>query len=178
MLPAHVPWHRTPPIASADERLHMLELALAGQDRLVADGRELRRAGPTYSVETLLEVRSEVGPERPVALAIGADAFKKVASWHRWRELFELAHVVVLTRPGHEAAFEAEVAGEWFARRVADAASLRDRPAGAVLPLAVTALEISATKVRALIASGRDPRFLLSEPVAAYVRERGLYRGS
>src|SRR6185436_19909011 len=76
MIPAHDPWHRhgKPPVASAEQRLRMLELALEGQDRLVADGRELRRAGPTYTVDTLLELRVEIGPERPLALAIGADA--------------------------------------------------------------------------------------------------------
>ena len=177
MIPAHDPWHRAtkPPVATAEQRLRMLELALAGQDRLVADGRELRRSGPTYTVDTLLELRAEVGAERPLAVAIGADAFNGIAGWHRWRELFDLAHVVVLTRPGHDLAFEAEAAGEWFARRVADVAALRARPAGAVLPLAVTPLEISASLVRGLLAEGRDARFLLSDPVAAYIRAQRLY---
>ena len=155
MIPAHDPWHRSekPPVATAAQRLRMLELALAGQDRLVADGRELRRAGPTYTVDTLVELRQEIGAERPLAVAIGADAFNGIASWHRWRELFDLAHVVVLTRPGHELAFEAEAAGEWYARRAVDTAELLARPAGGVLPLAVTPLEISASLVRGLLAA-------------------------
>jgi nicotinate-nucleotide adenylyltransferase len=177
MIPAHDPWHRhtKPPVASAAQRMRMLELALAGQDRLVADGRELRRAGPTYTVDTLLELRAEFGPERPLVVAIGADAFAGLSSWHRWRELFELAHFAVLTRPGHEGAFEAEVAGEWYARRVQRTDALRAKPSGSVLALAVTALEISASRVRALLAEGRDPRFLLSDPVAEYIRAEGLY---
>src|SRR6185436_6697301 len=73
MLPAHVPWHRAQPVASAEQRLRMLELALAGQDRLVADARELRRPGPTYTIDTLLELRREIGKERPLVVVVGAD---------------------------------------------------------------------------------------------------------
>jgi len=175
MLPAHVPWHRAQPVASAEQRLRMLELALAGQDRLVADARELRRPGPTYTIDTLLELRAEVGAQRPLVVVVGADAFGGLSRWHRWRELFDHAHVAVMTRPGHEAAFEAEVAGEWFARRVPDADALLAKPHGGILPVAVTALEISASRVRALLARGESPRFLVPEAVAEYIRSEGLY---
>jgi nicotinate-nucleotide adenylyltransferase len=175
MLPAHVPWHRAQPVASAEQRLRMLELALAGQDRLVADARELRRPGPTYTLDTLLELRGEIGNERPLVVVVGADAFGGLSRWHRWRELFDHAHIAVMTRPGHEAAFEAEVAGEWFARRVADAAALRRKPHGAVLSMAVTPLEISASRVRELLAQGRSARFLLPEAVVEYIHAERLY---
>ena len=175
MLPAHVPWHRAQPVASAEQRLRMLELALAGQDRLVADARELRRPGPTYTIDTLLELRGELGNARPLVVVVGADAFGGLSRWHRWRELFDHAHFAVMTRPGHEAAFEAEVAGEWFARRVADVAGLRSKPHGAVLSLAVTPLEISASRVRELLARGESPRFLIPDSVAEFIRAERLY---
>jgi nicotinate-nucleotide adenylyltransferase len=176
MVPAAVPPHRPQPGASAPQRLAMLEAALAGQDRLRADDRELRRGGASYTIDTLAELRAEIGPERPLVLLVGADAFAGLSSWHRWRELFDLAHVGVLTRPGHGGVFEAELAGEWFTRRVDGAAALRARPHGTILPIEVTPLDVSATAIRALVAAGRSPRFLLPDAVLAVIEREGLYR--
>lgn len=177
MLPAAVPPHRPQPGASAAQRLAMLQAALAGQDRLRADPRELRRAGPSYTIDTLLELRAEIGPQRPLVLLVGADAFAGLSSWHRWRELFDHAHVGVLTRPGHGGVFEAELAAEWFARRVAHAQALRDGAAGRILPIEVTPLDIAASAIRGLLAAGRAPRFLVPDAVLALVERDGLYRG-
>jgi nicotinate-nucleotide adenylyltransferase len=176
MVPCHVPPHRDQPVASVPHRYEMLRRALAGQRRLVADDRELRRAGPSYTVDTLLDLRREHGDERPLVLLVGADAFAGLSSWHRWRELFQLAHLGVLTRPGHGGVFEAELAAEWFARRVDAAAALRARPAGAILPIAVSALDVSASQVRAELAAGREPRYLVPDAVLGYVVEHGVYR--
>lgn len=176
MIPACVPPHRTQPLADPGQRLAMLEAALAGQERLRADARELRRSGASYTVDTLAELRAEIGDERPLVLLVGADAFAGLSSWNRWRELFELAHVGVLTRPGHGGVFEAELAAEWFTRRVDDVAALRARPAGAILPIEVTPLEISASAVRALLAAGRSPRWLVPDAVLALIERDGLYR--
>lgn len=176
MMPASVPPHREQPHASAQQRLAMLELALAGQQRLVADGRELRRSGPSYTVDTLTELRAEHGATRPLVLIVGADAFAGMSSWHRWRDLFALAHVAVLTRPGHGGVFEAELAGEWFARRVDDVASLRLAAAGNIVPLAVSELEVSASMVRETLAAGRSPRFLVPDSVLDYIVRGALYR--
>lgn len=178
MLPAAVPPHRATPDASAAQRLAMLEAALAGQDRLRVDPRELRREGPSYSVDTLIELRAELGPDRPLVLLVGADAFAGLSTWHRWREIFDHAHVGVLTRPGHGGVFEAELAAEWFTRRVAGAAALRDAPAGRILALSVTPLEISASAIRALLAAGQSPRFLLPDAVLVLIAREGLYRAT
>ncbi len=160
LLPASVPPHRVPPLASAAQRVAILRTALHGQSRLTLDTRELDRDGPSFTIDTLHELRAEQG-ERPLVLLLGADAFAGLASWHRWRELFEAAHVGVLSRPGVSAdlpdALEREVTG----RRVADVSALRALPAGKVVELAVTPLEISATRIRELLAAGRDPRYLL-----------------
>jgi nicotinate-nucleotide adenylyltransferase len=160
LLPASVPPHRGAPVASAAQRVAILRAALHGQSRLTLDTRELDRDGPSFTIDTLHELRAEQG-DRPLVLLLGADAFAGLASWHRWRELFEAAHIGVLSRPGVSAglpdALEREVAG----RRIADAAGLRALPAGKVVELAVTPLEISATRIRELLAAGRDPRYLL-----------------
>ncbi len=160
LLPASVPPHRAPPIATAAQRVAILRAALRGQSRLTLDTRELDRAGPSWTIDTLHELRAEQG-ERPLVLLLGADAFAGLASWHRWRELFGVAHIGVLSRPGISADLPEELEREVAGRRIADAAGLRALPAGKVVDLAVTPLEISATRIRELLAAGRDPRYLL-----------------
>jgi nicotinate-nucleotide adenylyltransferase len=176
MIPCHVPPHRAQPVASAQQRIAMLTLALVGQQRLRADDRELLREGPSYTVDTLIALRAEIGASRPLVLLVGADAFAGLSSWNRWRELFDHAHVCVLTRPGHGGVFEAELASEWFTRKVDDVVQLRTRPSGAIAAIEVTALDISASAIRALIASGRSPQFLLPSSVAHFIERSGLYR--
>ena len=160
LLPASVPPHRAPPIASAAQRVAILRAALHGQSRLTIDTRELDRAGPSWTIDTLRELRAEQG-DRPLVLLLGADAFAGLASWHRWRELFEATHIGVLSRPGISADLPDELEREVAGRRIADAVGLRVLPAGKVVELAVTPLEISATRIRELLAAGRDPRYLL-----------------
>ena len=160
LLPASVPPHRPPPIASAAQRVAILRAALQGQSRLILDTRELERSGPSYTIDTLAELREEQG-SRPLVLLIGADAFAGLSSWHRWCELFDVAHVGVLSRPGVETMLPAELQRMVTGRRVDDVAVLRGVPAGKVIELAVTPLEISATRIRDLLAAGRDPRYLL-----------------
>ncbi|MBU6246730.1 MAG: nicotinate-nucleotide adenylyltransferase [Xanthomonadaceae bacterium] len=160
LMPARVPPHRPLPVATVEQRVAMLRAALTDQDRLGLDLRELERAGPSYTVDTLSELRAEQG-DRPLVLLVGADAFAGLTTWHRWERLFELAHLGVFARPGFQsslpAALEAAVSG-----RLADTdGNWRNHPAGRVLQLEVTPLEISATRVRHLLASGRSPRYLL-----------------
>lgn len=162
LMPASVPPHRPPPIADATTRVAMLRAALEGQDRIGLDTRELARGGPSYTIDTLGELRAEEG-DRPIVLLLGADAFAGLPSWHRWRALFEAAHIGVLSRPGVAREWPAELTQEVAARQVADPRLLRDQPAGLVAELEVTPLEISATRIRDLLAAGRDPRYLLPQ---------------
>jgi len=160
LMPASVPPHRAPPMASAVQRVAMLRAALQGQSRLTLDTRELERSGPSYTIDTLIELRAEQG-ERSLVLLIGADAFAGLPGWHRWRELFEVAHIGVLSRPGVEAELPGELQQVVANRRVQKAAALRHTAAGKLIELAVTPLEISATRIRELLVEGRDPRYLL-----------------
>ncbi len=160
LMPASVPPHRSPPIADADQRVAMLHAALQGQSRLMLDTRELNRRGPSYTIDTLIELRAEQG-DRPLVLLIGADAFAGLPGWHRWRELFDHAHIGVLSRPGIESTLPDALVQALDGRRVNSSGELLDRPAGRVIELAVTPLEISATHIRELLAEGRDPRYLL-----------------
>jgi nicotinate-nucleotide adenylyltransferase len=180
-IPAGAPPHRAAPIASAADRLAMIELALAGHPGLVADAREIARPGPSYTVLTLEELRRE-DPARPLALIVGADAFLGLAEWHRWREIFALAHLVVVARPGvvFDPARVPALLPEWNRRRTGDPQALVTTAAGAILTHPVTAHDISATALRALLAQGPSgvdaARRLLPPAVLAYIERNQLYR--
>lgn len=177
LLPANVPPHRPQPVLDAEQRVELLRLALAGQTRLTLDTRELDRAGPSYTVDTLQELRTEIGHERPLVLLVGADAFAGLPTWNRWLRLFELAHIGVLDRPGPVREHTPELLQQISTREDTLDGAWRTRSAGAILRLDVTDLDISATAIRTELAAGREPRFLLPEPVLATIRERGWYSG-
>ena len=177
LIPANVPPHRDQPIANARERAAILRAALRGQDRLAIDERELGREGPSWTIDTLIELRDEIGPERPLVLLVGADAFLGLPSWHRWGELFDYAHIGVLTRPGHEiATLPTELRIKVASRRASDPNALLASPCGRVLPMPVTPLEISATEVRAVLAAGGEPRYLMPDAVLDDPRLLAPYR--
>ncbi|HEX5962072.1 MAG TPA: nicotinate-nucleotide adenylyltransferase [Rhodanobacteraceae bacterium] len=167
IVPAKIPPHRPQPVASAPERAAMLRAALAGQQCLQLDLRELERDGPSYTYDTLASLRGEVGDRRPLVLLIGADAFAGLSEWHRWRELFGLAHMCVLTRPAQIPAMPEALADEVASRKATDLAALREAPGGRVLDMVVSALGISATRIRALLAEGREPRWLVPDALLA-----------
>ncbi|MET0226538.1 MAG: nicotinate-nucleotide adenylyltransferase [Dokdonella sp.] len=177
LLPANVPPHREQPCASAEQRSALVRAALAGQQRLTLDTRELRRAGPSYTVDTLLDVREEIGEERPLVLLVGADAFVGLPQWHRWKELFDLAHIGVLTRPGATGALPTELRTKIASRRCSEPRFIREAPAGRVLTIPVTPLDISASQIRELLAAGRDPRWLVPDALFADAQLLGPYRG-
>ena len=175
LLPASVPPHRDQPLADARQRAALVRAALAGQARLTLDTRELQREGPSYTIDTLVELRDEIGADRPLVLLVGADAFAGLATWHRWRELFDLAHVVVAHRPGWKAPTQGPL-GELMVDRGTGAVNdLHTAPAGRIYVHAVTQLEISSTELRQIIDAGRDPRFLVPDAVREIIRESGCY---
>ncbi len=167
LVPAKVPPHRPQPVADAARRVAMLRAALAGQDRLRLDLRELEREGPSYTFDTLTSLRAEIGDARPLVLVVGADAFAGLATWHRWRELFGLAHMCVLTRPAQIPALPDALAAEVAERRIGDPAALREAAAGRVLDTVVTSLGISATRIREELAHGGEPRWLVPDALLA-----------
>lgn len=181
LVPAADPPHRPAPGATAAQRARMLELALADTPGLVLDTRELRRAGqggaPSYTVDTLRELRAELGPTTPIAWLLGADAFVGLGSWHHWQALFELAHFVVAERPGAPLDLDQApqlaqaVQGRW----TASASELGTAPAGRLWRLHQPLRGESASAVRARIAGGSDWQALVPASVAAFIVHEGLY---
>ena len=176
-VPCGRPPHRAMPKASAEQRLAMVQLAIAGQPEFSIDERELRRDGPSYMVDTLSAIRSEEG-DTPLCLILGSDSFAGLSDWHHWRRLFELAHLVIAHRPGKELQPEGELL-QWYQRtRCKDATSLRSRHAGCILPCPVTQLDISSSGIRSELAQGGNVRYLLPDDVWTYMRQQRLYMES
>ncbi len=174
LMPCGNPPHRDQPVAAPALRLKMVQVATEGQQGFVVDDRELQREGPSYSVDTLAALRAEF-PLRPLALVIGMDAFLGLPKWYHWREILQLAHIVVAHRPGWRAPDMGPL-GELLAdrgtHRIGD---LHDARSGHIYIHDVTQLEISSSEIRELVAVGRDPRFLLPDAVRAVIRESGCY---
>ncbi|QSA98654.1 nicotinate-nucleotide adenylyltransferase [Methylococcus sp. EFPC2] len=176
-LPCREPPHRAVPGATPEQRLAMLKLALTGAEPgLRVDTRELERPGPSYMIDTLASLRAE-SAGRPLCLVLGIDAFRGLPAWHRWQELTEFAHVVVMRRPDVEADEPDAGLEDWVNRHVTRCGEdLRRRPAGLVHFIRVSQIAISATAVRALVHAGGNPRYLLPDSVLDYMREQRLYQ--
>lgn len=177
-VPAADPPHRPPPGASAEQRAEMLESAIADQAGFDVDRRELRRDGPSWTVLTLEEVRAEAGADTPVAWVVGADAFRGLPAWHRWTELFGLAHFIVVVREGHDLqALPPPLAAAVAGRRATSPAELLAAPAGRVLCLEMPPHPASSTELRERLRAGRDGGDWLPAPVAAHIARHALYTG-
>jgi nicotinate-nucleotide adenylyltransferase len=181
-IPAGVPPHRAAPHAAAAQRLAMVRLAVAGNPRFAVDERELRRAGPSYTVDTLAALRDELGPACPLCLLLGSDAFAALPTWHRWEALFGLAHILVAHRPGvgHAAWDEGlppALRAECRKRLCSAPAELRATPAGRISAHAIAALDISATAIRDGVRRGVSPRYLLPDSVLDYIQANSVYAG-
>ena len=180
IIPAAVPPHRDQPKASPEQRLAMVKLAIEGNPGLCVDARELERAGASYTVDTLAETRSESGSQ-PLCLLMGADAFVTLTTWRQWQDLFDLAHVIVARRPGFPleqlaSSLPAPLHKEYSRRLEPDPAALEADPAGRIFTHELTALDVSATALRKLMSRGASLRYLLPDPVIAYIEVHHLYR--
>ena len=173
-MPTGNPPHREDPLAASDLRLEMVREAVAGQPGFRVDDREIRRSGVSYSIDTLAELRDE-HPTRSLCLLLGMDAFLGMPTWHRWREIFELSHVVVAHRPGWKAPITGPLGEVMVDRGTGNVRDLHSSAAGRIYVRAVTQLEIASTDLRALIMSGQDLRYLVPEAVRDLIARTGCY---
>jgi nicotinate-nucleotide adenylyltransferase len=152
----------------------MVRAAVAGEPGFAVDDREIRRSGRSYTVDTLTELRAEL-PGRSLCLLIGMDAFLGMPGWHRWREIFDLAHVVVAHRPGWKAPITGPLGEVMVDRGTGSVRELHAAPCGRILIQSVTQLEIASTDLRQLILTGRDLRYLVPEAVRDIILRTGCY---
>lgn len=169
LMPLRDPPHRDALASSAETRLAMVKAAVADEPLFRVDDRELARTGKSYTLDTLLSLREELGDE-PLCLLMGTDAFRGFPGWYKPGEILKQAHLVVMQRPGK---VRPEIYPE---RRVATADALRGSSTGHILFQPVTQLDISATHIRAMLRAGQNPRYLLPDAVLAIIRQQNLYR--
>lgn len=158
----------------------MTQLAVQGTPGLIVDEREFNRAGPSYMVDTLESLREELGGHHPLCLLLGSDAFFQLHTWHQWRRLFDLAHLVVIQRPGRPLGnamlhAERELQAEYQARLAPSSRVLKEVTAGAIVVLEMPLLDISATDIRCRAADGRSLRYLTPDSVEWYIHTHKLY---
>lgn len=183
LVPAHDPPHKGPTRADAGQRAAMLELSIEGERGLFVDRRELQRPGPSYTIDTLADLRAERGEQAPIAWLVGADSLLQLDTWHHWRALFDRAHLIAVQRPGSEVdaarlraqapAVLAEIDQRWL-----PPSALADAAHGGFALLAMPGLRPeSSTELRQRIAEDRDWRDWVPPAVAAYIVRHGLYHG-
>ena len=178
-IPTGTPPHRGAPQVSAQHRSAMVQLAIADQPAFMLDDHEVKRTTPCYTVDTLRELRADLGAAQPLCLLMGGDAFLQLHTWHEWEQLFGLAHIVVGYRPGftideriHSATAELQ---QHYQQRLCTANDLSRQPSGGIAELAIPKLEISATDIRRRVAKNRTIRYLLPNAVANYIHQHHLY---
>jgi nicotinate-nucleotide adenylyltransferase len=188
IMPAGRPWQKKAGLEAGDaDRVAMLKLAFEhAACQPVIDTREIERTTPTYTVETLRELRTELGPDVSIVFLMGADQLQKLDSWRDWTDLFALANFGVAARPGYEldaTALPPAVAHE-LAHRLARPDEVRESKAGRVCLAHTLAVDISATDVRAALHAGTgadaDRRAkvsaLLAPQVLDYIQQHNLYK--
>jgi nicotinate-nucleotide adenylyltransferase len=179
-IPAGHPPHRTPPRTTAAGRLAMVQAAIASEPRFILDASEVASTAASYTVHTLTRLRGQYGPAQPLVLLMGADAFRGLHSWHRWQEIFALAHIAVATRPGFPLDdFVPPLAAEFALRRRPASADFLAAPCGHIFTFELVAGTVSATEVRELLAAGAARQqldALVSAPVLDYIYQHSLYR--
>lgn len=164
-------------ISRAADRVAMLRLALAGNRRFGVSLLEIERARPSYSIDTLRELRARLPQSTALTFIVGFDQFRVIGTWCEYRSLFALADLAVLSRPPYRL-FRPRALLPVAARRdfcYANATTLIHSSGNRVLFLDVTALEISASDIRQRVGRGQSIRYLVPASVESHIRRHGLY---
>jgi nicotinate-nucleotide adenylyltransferase len=174
-IPSGHPPHRSVPVASDAQRLAMIKAAITDQPGFTLDDRELRRRGPSYTIDTLTSLRAELADDIPLCLIVGQDAFVKLDTWQRWLELINLAHIVVIPRPGQHMGLSDKLKKFLADRRITDPHLLTRQVVGCILNWPVTQLDIASSQIRALLTDGKSIRYLVPDAVEKIIRSEGIY---
>jgi len=179
-IPCGVPPHRNMPEVTPEIRFELIQAAIHNEPKLKVDDREIHRKGISYTVDTLRAYRQERGKES-ICLIIGKDAFLELYTWHNWQELLQLAHLVVMHRPGYDIHGDTELISPALfslmqARETKSLNTLYENVAGYINFQTVTQLNISSTHIRELVRQGKNISFLLPESVKQKISQLNLYR--
>lgn len=176
-LPAANPPHKNQPIVSAKHRAAMVQLAIDDNPLFTLDSRELDRPGASYTIDTLISLREELGESVALCLMMGSDAFTKLASWHRWHELLNFCHIILVQRPTtkKQEKLSDEMTAFLSDHYTENIADLAEKSAGYIHMQAISAQEISATQIREQLGACGAAKYLTPEIVLAYIEQHQLY---
>jgi nicotinate-nucleotide adenylyltransferase len=179
-IPSANPPHKNKPQVSAEHRASMVQLAIADNPTFQLDTRELNRAGASYTIDTLISLRDELGSKVSICLMMGSDAFTKLDSWHRWDELLNYCHIILVQRPEQQPSTKTEKLSDQMthflsAHYTENLDDLAEKTAGYIHMQQITAQDISATKIREKLAAGSSAKYLVPEAVLAYIAQHQLY---
>ena len=177
-IPSAKPPHKAEPTVSASQRTEMVQLAIADNPLFKIDTRELDRQGASYTIDTLISLREELGENVSVCLIMGSDAFSKLDSWQQWDELLNYCHIVLVQRPSSKV--QAKLSDQLTAllndNYTDNSDDLAGKSSGYIHMQYITAQDISATNIREKLASNNSAKYLLPEQVLAYIKQQQLYR--
>lgn len=176
LLPCFQPVHKNSPSALPFQRLDMVSLAAKSCENISVDPREIERQGPSYSVDSLKEIRAEIGPNEPLVMVLGMDSFLSLSTWHKWQELIQYAHLLVVSRPGWEPDFIAELESFYENHRAPSADALQCAPSGLIWLETLTPLAVSSSMIRKLTFQQQSIAYLLPESVQQYIEQNKLYQ--
>lgn len=174
LVPLNAPAHRDAPETDAALRFEMVQRAVNEETQLIADDRELRRGGVSYTVDTLEAFRADY-PQAALSVIIGTDAFAHLHRWHRWEDLSIFAHIIVVHRPGSDLPTDTPAYEMLEPMLTGDPADLRKKTAGCFVSLSLPMLDISSTQIRSILHNKQSPRYLLPKSVLDLIHEQQLY---
>lgn len=177
LLPNHVPPHRPQPEASPSQRLEMVQLAIQGNPLFTIDTRELEKNSPSYTIETLTQLRQEMGASQPLAFIIGQDSLLSINTWYGWDKILDNCHLLVCSRPGYATQFTDPKMQAWLSQhKTSNPEKLSDTPHGYIFLGNTPLVNISATDIRQRLSTGDSCRDLIPEAVLHYIHQHGLYQ--
>jgi nicotinate-nucleotide adenylyltransferase len=178
-IPAANPPHKAVPTVSAQQRAEMVQLAIADNPLFRLDKRELQRQGASYTIDTLISLRAELGSAVSLVLCMGSDAFRKLDTWHRWQELLDYCHIALVQRPLSSSETLPKVLETFLFNHYSEhSEDLHDSHSGRIIMQQITALDISSTAICHQLKLGQSVRYLLPEKVIAYLQEHALYQSN
>ena len=182
-IPSANPPHKAAPKVSAQQRAEMVQLAINDNPLFKLDRCELERTGASYTIDTLISLREELGKNASLCLMMGSDAFTKLDSWHRWQEMLDYCHIILVQRPNSKTEKLSDkmtaFLSEHYTENVDD---LAEQSAGYIHMQAISAQDISATKIREKLgirekqSAASSTKYLLPDNVLAYIQQHQLYQ--
>lgn len=176
-IPSANPPHKAAPTVSAEHRARMVQLAIEHHPLFRLDSRELSRNGASYTIDTLISLRGELGDDVALCLIMGSDAFTQLNTWHRWQELLNFCHIILVQRPNDapKQTLPTTLESLLHAHYTEHTEDLSQQAAGYIHMQAITALDISSTAIRSAFHKKRAPIYLMPDKVIEYINLHHLY---